>query len=150
MRRNDDLDALQAVRPGDLFEQRLELDLLERLAADLGGERELAEDGAAARQLLLGQRKVVAGERGDVALVGEFVDDHGEGGERRAEFVRSGGREAVELRQVLGAGQDQVGGGERVAELARLLGDLAAVDGDEHRADDDGDQRARSSRSAAD
>ena len=43
---------------------------------------------------------------------------------------------------MLRAGEDQFGGGERLAELARLLGDLPAIDGDEHRADDDGDQQA--------
>ena len=50
----------------------------------------------------------------------------GDGGERRAELVRRRRGEAVERGEVLLARQHQLGGGERVGELARLLGDLPA------------------------
>ena len=47
--------------------------------------------------------------------------------ERGAEFVRGGGGKAVELGQMLFAGQHQFGGGQRVGELAGLLGDLERI-----------------------
>ena len=52
----------------------------------------------------------------------ELLGDERDGGERRAELVRGGGREPVELRQVLLAREHELGRRERVRELARLLG----------------------------
>ena len=48
--------------------------------------------------------------------------------QRRAEFVRGGGGKAVELGQMLLARQHQFGRGQRVGELAGLLGDLERVE----------------------
>ena len=76
---------------------------------------------------------------GDLRLRGEFVHDQGDGRQRRAQFVRGRGGDAVELAQVLLAGENQLGRGQRAGELPRLLGDPAAVDGDEGAADGDAD-----------
>ena len=80
----------------------------------------------------------------------QFLGDHRDGRQRRAELVRGGGGEPVELREMLLARQHQFGGGQRVGELARFLGDLPGVDADE--ADARAGSRARrpSCRSAAD
>ena len=50
----------------------------------------------------------------------ELLGDHRDGGERRAELVGGGGREPVELREMLLARQHQLGRRQRVGELARL------------------------------
>ena len=52
--------------------------------------------------------------------------------ERRAELVRGGGREPVELREMLLAREHQLGRGERVRHQAALLGDLPRIGADEH------------------
>ena len=60
---------------------------------------------------------------GDVGRdrVGQLLGDHRDGRERRAELVRGGGRQPVELRQMLLARQHQLGRGQRVGHLPRLL-----------------------------
>ena len=70
-----------------------------------------------------------------VAVLGadpvELLGDQRDGGERRAELVRGGGGEAVELREMLLARQHQLGRGQRLGELARFLGDAPGVDAGE-------------------
>ena len=61
----------------------------------------------------------------------QLLGDHRDGGERRAELVRGGGGEAVELRQVLLARQHEFGRRQRIGELARFFGDLPRIDADE-------------------
>ena len=68
-------------------------------------------------------------------LARELVGDERDRGERRAELVRRRGGEAVERREMLLALQHQLGRGQRVGELARLLRDAERVEGHE-------DQRA--------
>ena len=104
---------------------------------DRVGRRQLAQDRAAAGDLLLRQTQVVGPLGGDLRLGGEVVDDQRDRRERRAQFVGGGGGDAVELAQVLLAGERELGGGQRAGELARLLGDPAAVDGDKGAADGD-------------
>ena len=58
----------------------------------------------------------------------KFSRHDGDDRERRAEFMRRGGGEAVELRQVLLAFQHEFGRRKRVGELAAFLGDLPRVD----------------------
>src|SRR3954452_23151077 len=93
--------------------------------------RQLGEDATAALRLLA-QQAYVLGERRirlDGAL--EFGRDHGDGGERRAELMRSSGGEAVELRKMLLARQHQLGGGEGIRQLACLLGQLPRMHANE-------------------
>ena len=66
------------------------------------------------------------GESGSIAR-SSSLGDHRDGGERRAELVRGGGREPVELREMLLARQHQLGRRQRVGELARFLGDLPGM-----------------------
>ncbi len=128
--------------PASSSSKRVDLHAIERLDRQAVGVRELPEDAAASLQLLPSEGEVLAAERGHIRLVGEFVDDHRQRRERRAEFVRRRCRQAVELREVLGAGKHQLGRGEGFGELSRLAGDLAAIDRYEHRADRDSEQKA--------
>ena len=57
----------------------------------------------------------------------QFARNQENGRKRRAEFMRGGGGEAIELREVLLAGQHQFGGRERVGQFARLFGDLERI-----------------------
>ena len=78
---------------------------------------------------LLAQELQVLGDRPVLRQrVVELLGDERDGGERRAELVRGRGGEAVELGQVLLAGEHQLGRGERLGELARLLGDPPGID----------------------
>ena len=87
---------------------------------------------------LLAQEPQVLGDRPFLGQgMVELLRHEGDGGERRAEFVGGRGREAVELGEVLLAGQHQLGRGERLGELARLLGDPPRVDARERRAEQD-------------
>ena len=61
-------------------------------------------------------------------LAAELLRHERDGGERRAELVGGRGGEAVELRQVLLAGEHHLGRGERLRELARLLRHAPSVD----------------------
>ena len=58
----------------------------------------------------------------------QFLGDERDGRERRAELVRGCRGEPVELRQVLLAGEHELGGGERLRELARFLRHAPGVD----------------------
>src|SRR5262249_60106982 len=91
----------------------------------------LGENLPAALRLLAQQLDVVRIGRARLEHALELLDDDRDGGERRAELVRGGGREAVELREVLLAREHQLGGGERVGEQARFLGDLPSIDANE-------------------
>ena len=106
-------------------------------AAIVSGDDSLRKNRAAARHLLFRQAQVVSPLGGDLRLGGEVVDDQRDGRERRAQFVCGRGGDAVELAQVLLAGEGELGGGQRAGELPRLLGDPAAVDGDKGAADGD-------------
>jgi hypothetical protein len=73
------------------------------------------------------------GEYGSIARSSrafELARDDRDRGERRAEFVRGGGGQAVELRQMLLAGEHELGRRQRVGQLARLLDDLPRIDAD--------------------
>ena len=61
----------------------------------------------------------------------ELLGHERDGGERRAQFVRGRGRQAVELGEMLLAREHQLGRGERLGELARLLGHPPGIDADE-------------------
>ena len=67
----------------------------------------------------------------------ELLRHQRDGGKRRAELVGGRGREAVELREVLLAGKHQLGRGERLRQLARLLGDPPGIDPGEGGAEQD-------------
>ena len=67
----------------------------------------------------------------------ELLRHQRDGGERRAELVRRGGGEAVELGQVLLARQHELRGGERLGELARFLGHPPGIDAREGRSEED-------------
>ena len=149
-RRRVDLDgdAEIAVRRHHLLDQRGERHAVERLAA--GREfGELAQNVAAARRLLAQQPHVLAMRRVGGDRVLQLLGDHRDGRQRRAEFVRGGGGQAVELREMLLARQHQFGGGQRVGELARFLGDLPGIDADESDGEQEREPDARSCRSAA-
>ena len=60
----------------------------------------------------------------------DFTHDDGDGGKRRAEFVRRRRSKSVELREMLLARQHQFGRRQRIRKLARLLGHLPRVDAD--------------------
>ena len=92
---------------------------------------ELGEDIAAARRLFAQQPHVVAMRRVGGNRILQLLGNHRNSRQRRAEFVRGGGRQSVELREMLLARQHQFGGGQRVGELARFLGDLPSIDADE-------------------
>ena len=137
-----DRDLERALRLDDLLEE-----VAERHRAEEGGlvlvERgELGQDVAAALDLLAQELEVVRHRpllrQGVVELLGDERDRR----ERRAELVRGGGGEPVELRQVLLAGEHQLGRGERLGELARLLGDAPGIDADEGDAEQDRDPDA--------
>ena len=66
-----------------------------------------------------------------------FLDDECDGRQRRAEFMGRGGRQAVELRQVLLAGEHQFGRGQSVGKLPRFLGDARRVNAGESGAEHD-------------
>ncbi len=146
--RDVDGDAEIAVRRDDFLDQRAERRAVEGLAArrQFG---ELGEDVAAARRLLAQQPHVVAMRGVGRHRVLQFLGDHRDGRQRRAQLVRGGGGEPVELREMLLARQHQLGGGERVGELARLLADLPGIDADEAHAEQDRQPHAHHDRSAA-
>ena len=89
------------------------------------------EDFAAALALRAQQRHVLAVARIVAERLLHLLGDQRDGGERRAELVRGGGGEPVERRQMLLALQHQFGGGERVGEQPRLLGDAQGIDAGE-------------------
>src|SRR6516165_1589993 len=130
-RRQRDIDrnAEVAMRRNHLFDQRGQLHTVERSAAREFGE--LCQNGAAALGLLVQEPHVVGmlGIRLDGEL--QLFGDQRDGGERRAEFMRGGGRQSVDLREVLFACQHQFGRRQRVRELARFLGDLPGMQTDE-------------------
>src|SRR5829696_8434155 len=132
-----DRDLGRALRLDDLLEE-----VADRHRAEEGGlvlvERgQLRQDAAAALDLLAQELEVVGHRpllrQGVVELLRHERDRR----ERRAELVRGGGGEAVELRQVLLAGEHPLGRGERLGELARLLGDAPGIDADEGDAEQD-------------
>src|SRR5262245_2977067 len=135
--RDVDRNAEVAVRGNHLFDQRGQLHAVERRAAREFGE--LGQNGAAALGLLVQEPHVVGvlgiGLDGELQLFGDQRD----GGERRAEFVRRGRRQPVELREVLFARKHQFGCRERVRELARFLGDLPGMQADERDGEQDGE-----------
>ena len=92
---------------------------------------------AAALHLLAQERQILRHR----AVLGqgmvELLGHEGDGGERRAELVGRRGRQAVELGEVLLAGQHQLGRGERLGELARLLGHPPGIDAGEGGAEQD-------------
>ena len=71
-----------------------------------------------------------------------LTDDQRDGRERRAQFVRRGRCQAIELGQVLGARQDELRGGQRARRLARLGGDPIGVEGHKGGADRERDPDA--------
>ena len=68
----------------------------------------------------------------------EFLGDQRDGRQRRSELVGRRRRQAVELGEVLLAGEHQFGRGQRLGELACLLGDAPSVDACERDAEQDG------------
>ena len=112
-----------------LLDQRGELHALERLARrrQLG---ELAQDHPAALGLLAQQADVLGVARAGLDLPLELAGHHEDGGEWRAQFMGGGGGKAVELGEVMLAGENELGGDEGVRELARLLDDLPRIDAD--------------------
>ena len=100
-----------------------------------GGE--LGEDAAAAVDLLAQEPEIL----GDRAVLRqdmvELLGHQRDGRERRAELVRRRRREAVELGQVLLPGEHQLGRGQRLGELARLLRHPPRVDAREDGAEQD-------------
>ncbi len=69
---------------------------------------------SSSRLKIVGERLVVR------RLGGHFPDDQRDGGERRPQFVRGGGGEPVELREMLGARQNEFRRGQRARRLPRL------------------------------
>ncbi|BAQ48319.1 hypothetical protein Maq22A_c27440 [Methylobacterium aquaticum] len=138
-------DAEGALGRHQLLDEVAEGDGLDESAL-VGVERgELGEDAAAALDLVAQERQVLgdARVRRGAELAVEFLGHHRDGGERRAEFVGRRRRQPVELRQVLLAGEHQLGRGERPGELARLLGDPPGVDPREGGAEQDRGPDAR-------
>ena len=130
-------DAERALRRDDLLDEVAERASCSRKAGSSCRARSAWQDGAAALDLLA-QELEVLGERAVLRQgVIELLGDEGDRRERRAELVGRRRREAVELRQVLLAGQHQLGRGERLGELARLLGDPPGVDAGEGGAEQD-------------
>ena len=124
-----DRDAEVAVRRDHLLDQRRQRHAVERLAARQLVE--LGQDVAAALRLLAQQPHVVGVRRVRLDGALQLLGDHRDGRERRAELVRGGGGEPVELRERLLARQHQLGRGQRLGELPAFLGDLPGVDADE-------------------
>ena len=58
----------------------------------------------------------------------EFTRDQEDRRQRRPEFVRGGGGKAIDLGQVLLAGQHQFGRGQRVGQFSGFLGDLERIE----------------------
>ena len=111
---------------------------LKRDGLEEGRTASCAERGELGRGCRGSARPARAGARGprrsgpsSRQRVLELLGHERDGGERRAELVGGGGGEAVELGQVLLAGEHQLGRGERLGELARLLGDPPGVDAGE-------------------
>src|SRR6185437_2745765 len=123
---NLDRDIEIAMRGDRFLDQRRQRHAIERRAAGVQ-LRDLGQDIPAALGLFA-QGFEVAGYR---AVVGnralEFARDQEDGRERRSQFMGGGGGKAVELGQMLLAGQHQFGGGQRIGELAGFLGDLERV-----------------------
>ena len=103
--------------------------MLEWLARS-GQGGELAQDLAATLRLLTQNACIVRVRRSTGQGKLEFLRDKRDGSEGSAEFM--GGRcgETVELGEMLLTCQHQLGGDQRVGELARLLGNLPRVDRD--------------------
>ena len=117
------------MRRHHFLDQGRKLGAVERLAR--GGELgELGQNLAAALRLLAQQLDVLGMGGGGLERALELAHHHRNGRERRAELVRGGGSEAVELREVLLAREHQLGRGERVGQEPRLLGDLPRVGAD--------------------
>ena len=101
---------------------------VERFARGKLGD--LCQDLATALRLLSQQFHVIGIRRIRFERAFNFAHDDRDCGKGRAEFVRCGGRETVELRQMLLACQNQLGCRQRIGKLARLFRDLPRVDAD--------------------
>ena len=111
-----------------LFDQCRERRAVEGLACRQFGD--LRQYLAAALGLFAQQFDILGIGRAGLERPFDLADHHGDGREWRAELVRGGGGQAVELGQMLLARQHQFGRGERIGELARFLGDLPRVNAD--------------------
>ena len=126
--RNPDLDsdAEIAIRRDRFLDQGRQWHAVERRA----GCRQLRNLGQniAAALRLFAQGLDVAGKRAvsRYALL-QFARDQKDRRQRRAEFMRGGGRQSVQLREMLFAGQYQFGRCQGVRELAGLLGHLERI-----------------------
>ena len=108
-----------------------------------GRERgDLGEDVAAALRLRADEADVLGARIAGRELARQLVRDERDRRERRAELVRGRGGEPVERREVLLALQDQLGRGERIGELARLLRDAEGVERHERQRADERDPHA--------
>ena len=108
--------------------QRQACEMVVDLARHRGQAR---QDLAAALRLAAQQRHVVGVRAAGRKLALQFLGDERDGGERRAEFMRGGGGEAVEGVEMLLAGQHHLGGVQRLRQLPRFLGDAEGVDAGE-------------------
>ena len=110
-----------------LLDQRRQRHAVERRAG--GGKLgDLGQDVAAALRLLAQGFQI--GRQGVVAVDGLFQlpRNQEDRRQRRAEFMRGGGRKAIELGQMLLARQHQLGRGQRIGKLSRLLGRLERIE----------------------
>ena len=123
-------------RGDELLDQVAERDRLEKSGLVVH-RRQLGENGPAAFHLLPQEPEVVG--QGTVLRHGviHLLGHEGDRRQGRAELVGRRRREAVELRQVLFPGQDELRRGERLGQLARLLGHPPGVDAREGRAQQD-------------
>src|SRR5712671_269760 len=126
--RNPDLDrdAEIAIRRHRFLDQRRQWHAVERRAG-CRQLRDLGQDIAAPLRLFA-QGLDVAGQwavSGHALL--QLARNQKDRRQRRTEFMRGGGRQTVQLREMLFAGQYQLGGRQCVRELAGLLGHLECI-----------------------
>ena len=103
-----DLDVEQAVGRDDLLDEFAERGFLERRGSIVAGEESLPKIERQRADLFLDQTQIVRALRGDQRLGRQFMNHQRHGRQRRAQFVRRRGGEAVELGEMLLAGENRV------------------------------------------
>ena len=92
-----------------------------------GQLRDLGQNIAAALRLLAQGLEVQGQRTVAIHIPLQFARNQENGRERRSEFMRGGGCQAIELREMLFPRQHQLGSSQCVRQFAGLLGDLECV-----------------------